>query len=615
MTENLLNKSFDLTMKSPAQKMAALVASPEYETAVNLYSNGYVNGAAMQRPDSVGFKLWLLFSIHMKANGAPPSRQIAEDLAREHGLNTTSATNALGKWSAYYGLRPPRSGAYASSPANCSAKAISIEKSSVENVVVEDAQPEPQPLPLVMGKLVRLKKHNERCSDCKNTIIEIFRSLYGQVKVDHKIDVGVQIADHLNNPLYEDLHKLYEALEANRGHRGFVRLKKLHRCDLFVPALNSVVEFDESQHFSRARMVSLLHYPEELKLGFDPKTWIALCEKIDAKDNDPEDRDEQRAWYDTMRDFLPVIAGLNPTIRIHMAAHDWCSLDAKNPRDVELFKLKSAYSKPDISLGDSLAVTTIATVNIESYGEYDNDTRTKLLEGVLEKLNGKASAVVLPAGFYKVQENASSAIYTFAESVRNLLKKRKDDSIVSFGIDGRGAKDQIAVAVCSEGILGAGRKFHPTDVEKGSIELATSYIDGDSGFPRIININGNKIFLAVCFDSYGIRQRELINPDVQFVFNYVHSFNPRGEVGSGESYFARHGFAGAAKQWCCPVFGAAVFFNRTIPSEWPTGVIWNQGEKSTKEWHYSDNPLLPKNDFRVHGDSFNEISVVRMFTI
>jgi hypothetical protein len=29
-----------------------------------------------------------------------------------------------------------------------------------------------------------------------------------------------------------------------------------------------------------------------------------LCEEINAKDNYPPYRDEQRAWYDTLRDFL-----------------------------------------------------------------------------------------------------------------------------------------------------------------------------------------------------------------------------------------------------------------------------------------------------------------------
>lgn len=105
-----------LTMETTAQKMVALSASPEYAAAVKSYSNKYINGAGLQKPGSVGFALWLIYSIYLKANGTPPSASMAGALAKEHGLNTTSAENALGKWSAYYGFRPPRCGAYAVGP-------------------------------------------------------------------------------------------------------------------------------------------------------------------------------------------------------------------------------------------------------------------------------------------------------------------------------------------------------------------------------------------------------------------------------------------------------------------------------------------------------------------
>jgi len=65
---------------------------------------------------------------------------------------------------------------------------------------------------------------------------------------------------------------------------------------------------------------------------------MRLCEKINAKDNDPPYRDEQRAWYDTLRDFLPSILGLNPTIRLYAKDFVWCSLNSDNPEDVEKFR-------------------------------------------------------------------------------------------------------------------------------------------------------------------------------------------------------------------------------------------------------------------------------------
>ena len=62
-------------------------------------------------------------------------------------------------------------------------------------------------------------------------------------------------------------------------------------------------------------------------------------------------------------------------------------------------------------------------------------------------------------------------------------------------------------------------------------------------------------------------------------------------IWAGRVAYPPHGFAGASKQWECPVFGAAVFFNRDIPESWPSGVLWTQGDKSTQKWRYEDNPI------------------------
>lgn len=63
-----------------------------------------------------------------------------------------------------------------------------------------------------------------------------------------------------------------------------------------------------------------------------------LCKKINAKDNDPPYRDEQRAWYDTIKGFLHSIKGLQTTVTLYAKDFAWCSLDPSNPRDVERFK-------------------------------------------------------------------------------------------------------------------------------------------------------------------------------------------------------------------------------------------------------------------------------------
>ena len=50
------------------------------------------------------------------------------------------------------------------------------------------------------------------------------------------------------------------------------------------------------------------------------------CDEIRAYDNDPPYRDEQRAWYDTLRDFIPEMKGFLPTVRVFAKDLAWCSL-------------------------------------------------------------------------------------------------------------------------------------------------------------------------------------------------------------------------------------------------------------------------------------------------
>ena len=59
--------------------------------------------------------------------------------------------------------------------------------------------------------------------------------------------------------------------------------------------------------------------------------------KMKAVDNDPPYRDEQRAWYDSLRDFLPIMVGLQPTVRIYMGKFRWCSLDPQKESDIATF--------------------------------------------------------------------------------------------------------------------------------------------------------------------------------------------------------------------------------------------------------------------------------------
>jgi very-short-patch-repair endonuclease len=93
--------------------------------------------------------------------------------------------------------------------------------------------------------------------------------------------------------------------------------------DYYIPKLNVVIEFDERQHFTPLRAVSLRAYPYDAILGFDKLRWMQLSEQIRAGDNSPLWRDEQRAFYDAIRDIMVPRIGLRPVIRIFEEDVNW----------------------------------------------------------------------------------------------------------------------------------------------------------------------------------------------------------------------------------------------------------------------------------------------------
>jgi len=179
----------------------------------------------------------------------------------------------------------------------------------------------------------------ERCPKCKETIKELLERVYGEVKQNYKFEVGARLEDFLNTPCYDKLKEIYEALQNYRGFKEFVKATTLPNCDFFIPNPGFIVEFDESQHFTLPRKIALEIYPDELELGFNRGKWIALCEKINARDNDRRVpfRDEQRAWYDALRDFLPLVKGLKPTVRLFAGDFAWCRFNHDAP-DIAIFR-------------------------------------------------------------------------------------------------------------------------------------------------------------------------------------------------------------------------------------------------------------------------------------
>lgn len=84
---------------------------------------------------------------------------------------------------------------------------------------------------------------------------------------------------------------------------------RIIEADFYLPSFGMMVEFDERQHFSAERGVTLEFYdPKEF--SFDVRRWRDLCREIEAIDIDPPWRDWARAYRDTVRDFAAKNQGL-----------------------------------------------------------------------------------------------------------------------------------------------------------------------------------------------------------------------------------------------------------------------------------------------------------------
>lgn len=266
----------------------------------------------------------------------------------------------------------------------------------------------------------------------------------------------------------------------------------------------------------------------------------------------------------------------------------------------------------------------IATVVLESSNDnqFETHDRFDVLKSVVSDLMAnylRNGVIIFPAGMFCTGENAPSSLYPLIEkSLSQLLAATGNNIIVCFGIDGSVdgegyARDQVAVAADRTGIIALGKKFYPANAEKGHVNLAGGFNIPEDGKSRIFRFGNHSFYLGMCYDGFGIKNHNIKNPGVTGFIELAHCFYPKGQGPSGESYFARHGFAGTARQWGCPVYGTAVFFSRRVPERWPTGVVWDQGTKSTTEWNYSMNPLRPFNVVRM--DVPGGAAEVRMFII
>lgn len=180
-------------------------------------------------------------------------------------------------------------------------------------------------------------RHSAHCRPCKERVGELLKAVYGDCRMNTRFPWPCHPEAYAGTSIGDLLEKIRAALGNLRGHRDFIKQPQIPPCDFFVVDPPFILEFDESQHFSRPRLAALSLYPDNLELGFSVARWRELCHEIDAVDDTPIDRDERRAWYDTLRDLVPPLHGFAPTVRLYAGEFQWCALNPAASQDREAF--------------------------------------------------------------------------------------------------------------------------------------------------------------------------------------------------------------------------------------------------------------------------------------
>jgi len=136
------------------------------------------------------------------------------------------------------------------------------------------------------------------------------------------------------------LAAIYEALGGDVDALASAPLTRL-RGDFYHAPTRRLLELDESQHFTSARLLTLDLYPPDAALGFDVAAYKALIaawhreadgyfRSKSARGFTAHGRQNQRAYYDALRDLATPAMGHPPLIRVAAPNRDgataWASI-------------------------------------------------------------------------------------------------------------------------------------------------------------------------------------------------------------------------------------------------------------------------------------------------
>lgn len=338
-----------------------------------------------------------------------------------------------------------------------------------------------------------------------------------------------------------EYENLYKALSEYRGDKAFAKRNVQLRCDFVCESEKLIIEYDERQHFTEARKISLLSYLD-IPVHFDRELWIRACNDIQAKDGQPVNRDEARAYYDSIRDIEASKHGYK-LIRIMHGQIDFEAIEAEESLK-KLLNVEQEVKKDSKSLTkDSLKVALyLQTDELKNKVDF-----TKAIE-VVKKSN--FDIFVLPefsyCHFHSLLTNSDirkeedlnnifNACLNFSEEIgKAVIVSSVDKYGIIFSVFANSFADETETTNALY--------IKHTKTSYSAFELENYRELSKSMFEPIL-FKGYRIGMTICYDCnhslfsrmYGIKGVDIIinstggNGKVSTPHSYVYGFNPNGK--------------------------------------------------------------------------------------
>jgi len=370
----------------------------------------------------------------------------------------------------------------------------------------------------------------------KNALQRLLQKNYGQIETEKKFE-WLRTPDQNNLP--SEYVEIVTALSNYRQNQGFKKSNYPLSCDMVVEKQKLIIEYDERQHFSKARRITLVNYPAKIQLHYSKEKWIAACERINAKDNNPIDRDEIRAYYDTVRDIEANRNGYK-LVRIKHGDFNWEEPGA----EIHLKNMLSFKSKKnDTPAGKHKIARLIVTG--KDYDEHGNPYISRLntlIEEFVFKYHGsqKFEFLITPGGFLtfifppnirhgisipyaekhlitSLQQEADKTINNFLKGLSTdiYIKLQEVADYFTIGIDGKNPTNKQHIEFVTvfdlkqDKVIQWTGKFYPTEQQKKDLikinDLSTHFI----------KLNNQNVLILGCHDLnvYSPRGQATASPD------------------------------------------------------------------------------------------------------